>query len=293
MSVPIPYLVTLVPYSDLEKQRRQEVAAESIDRVGKDFLRPINFCVAGEEVLREGWMIDPTLRWVTLPEGGARKLPLVRDLFDQAAAIAEIHGSEWFAVANSDIILTEAWKARVEELIQGEDEVIIFPRTDFDRDQKGAATIDLQLFHRGQDLYLCRVATWERIRSHFNSYIFGEAYWDNIFTAIFLMYAKGFLCMEQPGLCLHERHSRVWGGSPFYLHNQLLANGPDMIATLRWKYFHLGLFLRQEDHGRGLNEAELRQLIADMFIRPLSEELEFSEKMALRSQKQGLNLNLS
>ncbi len=288
MNLLLPFCVNLVPYTDPEKLRRQEIAAQSIDSIRENFLLPINACLSDEVIEREGWITSSALQWVTSPGTVPKKLPLVRDLFDQASAVAEIHGCEWFAVANADIILTNEWKSRVKKLLQGEEEIFIFARTDLDRDSEGTLNQNPKLFHRGQDLYLCRVKTWEKIRHHFHSYILGEAYWDNIFTALFLTYAKGYLVLDQLGLCLHERHSKSWGESQLHRHNLFLANGPDIISTLRWKYFHLGLLLRAEDAGRSLDEQELRKLIQDMFVEPMPEELDFSKKMQLRFEKMGL-----
>ncbi len=288
MSSCLPYLINGVSYGDPEKRRRQEFAADRIEALRGDILLPINFCAPDENIYRPDWINESTLRLVSFPETHSKRLPLARDLFDQASAVAQIYNSEWFAVANDDIVITEKWIGKIQKAVQGDEEVLIFPRTNIDRDQEGQLTLNPAFYHQGQDLYVCRVAAWERIRTLFQSYFFGEAYWDNVFTSLFLTHAKGLLVMDELGLCLHERHPKSWGNSPFYHRNRLLASGPDMIASLRWKYFHHGWMLRREERGRLLNELENRQLIREVFIPPLEEEIEFANKMNLRASRMGL-----
>lgn len=288
MPLCLPYLINGVPYYDREKRRREEFASSRIEFLRGDFLLPINYCAPDESFYRSDWINEATLRLVSFPSTPLKRLPVARDLFDQASAVAQIYNCEWFAVANADIVITEKWIAKIQKAIQGEEEVLIFPRTNIDRDQEGNLTLNPDLYHQGQDLYVCRVATWERIRTLFQSYFFGEAYWDNIFTSLFLTHAKGLIVMDELELCLHERHPKSWGNSPFYHRNRLLASGPDIIASLRWKYFHHGWMLRREEKGRLLNELENRQLIQEVFLHPLEEEIEFANKMNLRASKMGL-----
>ncbi|MES2308576.1 MAG: hypothetical protein V4507_06905, partial [Verrucomicrobiota bacterium] len=250
---------------------------DSLHALKEAFLFPINFCPPQEVLEYNGWLTDPTLRLVTFPRHPEIRLPFAIDLFDQASAHAQLLNVPWFAVGNSDILLTLEWQKEIEAGMKGSDEVLIFPRTDFDRDPHGTSPRNLTIHHRGQDLFVCKVETWERIRRFFQNYFLGEAYWDNIFTALFLTHAKGFIYLNPMGLCLHERHERRWGNSPFHYHNRLLANGPDMISTLRWKYFHHGWMLRREEAGRLLHSQEIRQLIEETFITPMPEEVEFAQ----------------
>jgi hypothetical protein len=207
----------------------------------------------------EGFATHPVLgldsRIVT-GRKGPRK-PVLSELFDHLAAIAEREGCRWFGYANSDIAFTPA---AVDTVVSGGRDAYAFSRMDV-HPKTGR---NIEMVTAGIDAFVISASWWRTHRRRFRAYIGGEPVWDNVYASILLSHADAELLNREP-LVRHERHpAGDWRGSPFadYLH--YLAS-LDSLYFSRWAvYHHLLLALRGLRADKGAEMALQR----DVFRRP-------------------------
>ena len=175
----------------------------------------------------DGFETHPVLRADSHTVTGrtGRRLPVMNELFDRLAELAEARGHAWFAFANSDISITQA---AVDRILTGGFEGYAFARMDYDPETRE----DLDMVVAGTDLYAMRVDWWRTHRRRFRPYIASEGVWDNVYAAILLAHADAVVLHRDP-LIRHERHPPGdWAASPF-------ARWVNYMAALDRPYFTL------------------------------------------------------
>jgi hypothetical protein len=196
----------------------------------------------------EGFATHPVLRGdsrlAARRKRGPRK-PVMPELFDRLADLAEAEGCRWFGYANSDVQVTQG---AVDWIVAGIRESYAFSRMDFDP-ETGA---DLEMEVAGIDLVVVSVEWWRANRKRFRAYLAGEPVWDNVYTSILLTHSDGVLLNRDP-LIRHERHTPPpTAASPYAPYVWLLAARDRPYFSL-WAHYHHHL---TEMRARGAAEDE-------------------------------------
>lgn len=276
---PITIGVNLVPFSNPEQLSRQQHAIDAINTLTEDDvpLHPLNLCFP-DEVLDCGWPTSPCLQRNSRDTLGieGRRLPLVRDLFSLTAKEARKRGHEWFAVMNSDIILTPALFTHLASILCGPFETIPVARNEISQ-WNGLSSPLPELWSipdSSLDLFFCRTDWWEANESRFQDYILGESCWDWTYASIMACHSFTHFANNHDGLTLHLSHGKRWGSSThtnFYL--ELLQRGHDFPYASRWYQYSL-FFLQSMRSGQHPDDRENQSLIKTVFTTPAPEEAE-------------------
>ncbi|HYJ79928.1 MAG TPA: hypothetical protein VEW03_10025 [Longimicrobiaceae bacterium] len=177
--------------------------------------------------------------------------PVVSEVFDVLARVAEEEGREYFAYANGDILVSQAAADRI---LTGRRETYAFSRMEVDAESGREGEITTQ----GADLFAARVDWWRRNRTRFRPYVVAERVWDNVYTAILLAHSDGVLLNREPLVRRHAHASAARGESPFADYTRLLASLDRPYLSL-WARYHQGL-LELRARGAGAEEeAELQR----------------------------------
>ena len=211
------------------------------------------------------WSAEPDKRpWIrTLPAlrrdstsitgRDGRAKPIAREVFDVLAALAERGGHRYFLFFNSDLIVTQA---AVDRIVREGRDGYAFSRLDVGGPGGGAPTI----MTYGLDAFAFDVGWWRAHRRRFRPYILGEALWDNVYVALLMAHGNGAI-ENRHGETWHERHPRVWEGSPFADYNGFLAALDGRYFSL-WVHYHDALLAARQ---RGASDTDERTLAADQF----------------------------
>jgi hypothetical protein len=211
------------------------------------------------------WRATPPLRpWITtvaalgrdattVTRCAGRTKPIVSDILDALALVAEREGCRSFFYMNSDITVSQRAVALVSA---GDYEAYAFSRMDCD-----GAGHDIGMVLTGCDAFAFDVAWWRANRRRFRTYILGEPCWDNVYTSVLMCHAKGIL-VNREALISHEVHATRWGASAFAEYNGYLATLDARYFTL-WATYHARLV---EGRARGASEEQERSLAANVFV---------------------------
>ncbi|MDB4908247.1 MAG: glycosyltransferase and protein [Gemmatimonadetes bacterium] len=200
-------------------------------------------------------VLETDSRTVTGKAG--RRLPILREVFDRLAAIAEQKGARWFAFANSDVGIRQAG---IDRVLRGDKEGYAFCRMD----TEAGTGREIAMVTAGIDIFALRTDWWRANRHRFRDYIVGETIWDNVYASLLLSHADAVL-LNRETLITHEFHQPAdWGNSPFapYL-NDLAAR--DRTYFTRWVEYYQALTAMRERAGGMADEAEELQLQRDVF----------------------------
>lgn len=235
-------------------QRRQQMCQESLRRLTGTCLVNLQF-PDGWRMDVEGFETAAILRTDSIKASGRKgvRKPVVSELCDRLAEQARTRGAAYFCALNSDIVVSPALLERV---LATPADVCIFSRMDFSAETGQ----DLGMFSGGQDCFVFRTAWWFANRARFRPYVIGEAFWDNIFTAVALAHGRAVL-FNRAGLIRHEEHPRVWRESPFASYNRYLAS----LDTLYLDLWHAYLRRLAELRAAGASEAEESALQRECF----------------------------
>ena len=238
LSEKIVIAANLVPFRDESQRQRQEACITSISSLAEKGIVPLNICYPDERMEPAGWQTTQVLQRsanIELKVGGKRK-PFVTDLFDIASTWAEKRGIEWFALTNSDIILTEELFAEVRRVMSANYETIAISRNEVERVEPVHGLIPGYLEVNGYDIFACRTDWWLKNRPRFQPYILGERAWDNAYAAIMACHSR-FAMLYKDGLCFHVKHPNSWLTGPYAEHNMRLYLGPDKQYSDRYEAF--------------------------------------------------------
>lgn len=189
----------------------------------------------------------------TVTGRAGRVKPIVSDVLDALAAIAEREGCRYFAYANSDIIVSPA---AVGLVVAGDHQAYAFSRMDYDSTGRDAGII-----LTGCDAFAFDVAWWRANRRRFRPYILGEPCWDNVYASLLMCHGHGMLVNRWAAI-RHEAHQTAWGAGAFSEYNGFLASLDARYFTL-WARFHARL---TEARARAASEPEERAIAASVFV---------------------------
>src|SRR5260370_1135103 len=185
-----------------DADRRQQRAREALLALRN--VRPINLQFTGDDYAPPGLR---TLRVLTADSTtvtgatGGRK-PIVTDMLDALAGVADEDGCRYIGYVNNDIEVTQDAIDRLEA--RGLD-AYAFCRVDVDPGTRARPAVGLF----GIDLFAADRAWWRRERGRFRPYIAGEACWDNVFAAIACSHGRAEIVHDAPAI-FHERHDTRW-----------------------------------------------------------------------------------
>ncbi|MFL5383113.1 MAG: hypothetical protein ACJ8GN_11400 [Longimicrobiaceae bacterium] len=203
----------------------------------------VNVTWPDEAVEVEGMRTVPALRRDSVEvtgRPGPRK-PLITDLLDVLAGIAEREGADRFGFANSDIAVTPA---AVEHARGSGAPALAFVRVDVEGPGGGVVG-----YSAGTDVVVFSLPFWRRHRRRFRPYLVGEPVWDFVYAAL-IAGAGGEIVSRLP-LVVHEAHPQAWHGSPFAEYTRVLAA---LDRPLFARYMHYLAAL--ERAGPALTQAE-------------------------------------
>ena len=238
---------------DPDAMRRQSSAA--------DALQSLSDVLAIDVQWHETAPMRPWVRTVaalrrdstTVTGRAGRAKPIVSDILDALAAIAEREGCRYLAYMNSDIIISPA---AVGLVVAGDHQAYAFSRMDYD-----SAGRDTGLVLTGCDAFAFDVAWWRANRHRFRAYILGEPCWDNVYASLLMCHGRGML-VNRGAAIRHEMHAMAWAGGAFAEYNGFLAALDARYFTL-WATYHARL---TEARARGASEAEERAIAASVFV---------------------------
>ena len=189
----------------------------------------------------------------TVTGRAGRVKPIVSDILDALAAIAEREGCRYFGYINSDIIVSPT---AVVLVTTGDRQAYAFSRMDFDR-----AGRDTELILTGCDAFAFDVAWWRANRHRFRPYVLGEPCWDNVYASLLMCHGNGLL-VNRDAAIKHEVHATAWGAGAFSEYNGFLATLDARYFTL-WATYHARL---TQARARAASEAEERAIAASVFV---------------------------
>lgn len=228
----------LVPFRDAGQRQRQDTGIASITALVAKGIIPLNICYPDELLEPADWQTATMLERsanVELKIDGKRK-PFVIDLFDIAAQWATAHGITWFAITNSDIVLTDALIAELRRLQADGIETVAISRNEVERVEGDGRLVPGYLEVNGYDIFLCRSSWWQSNRHRFQPYIYGERAWDDAYAAIMACHSR-FAMLYQDGLCFHFKHPTSWISGPYSDYNMGLYTGIDKPYSDRYEAF--------------------------------------------------------
>jgi len=238
---------------DPDAMRRQSSAADALQSLPDVLAVDLQW---QDTPLARPWIrtVAALQRDSTTVTGRAGRIkPIVTDVLDALAAIAQREGCRSFAYVNSDIIVTPA---AVKLVAAGEHQAYAFSRMDYDSTGR-----DTGLILTGFDAFAFDVAWWRENRHRFRPYILGEPCWDNVYAAQLMCHGNGRL-VNRGASIRHEIHSTAWGAGAFAEYNGFLATLDARYFTL-WARYHTRL---AEARARGASEAEERAIAATVFV---------------------------
>lgn len=195
--------------------RRQDQARRAL--LALNGVIPINLQFADADwtppLIETRHVLRQDSRTATGAEG--KRKPIVREMLDALAGIADERGCRYFAYVNADVEVTQDAVDRIEA--RGRD-AYAFCRVDVDARSRAHATVQLY----GTDLFAADARWWRRQRRRFRPYIAGEACWDNVYAAIACSHGRAEIVHDAPGI-FHERHDADWMAGPFADYNGYLA----------------------------------------------------------------------
>src|SRR6202008_3060739 len=171
--------------------RRQAAAVDSLRALKGVALGNVQWADEIFEV--EGIRTLPRLKLDSRGVSGrpGKRRPVVSEIFDVLARVAEEEGREYFAYANGDILVSQQAVSRI---LTGRRETYAFSRMDVD----GESGAELGMMTYGVDAFAARVDWWRRNRTRFRRYLVAEWVWDNVYTAILLAHSDGVLLNREP-----------------------------------------------------------------------------------------------
>lgn len=195
--------------------RRQDQARRALLALTE--VLPINLQFADAEwtppAIRTLRVLQQDSRTVTAAEG--KRKPIVSEMLDALAAVADENGCRYVALVNADIEVTQE---AVDRIVTRGLDAYAFCRMDVDARSRAHPAVQLY----GTDLFAADVRWWRRQRRRFRPYIAGEACWDNVYAAIACSHGRAEIVHDAPGI-FHERHDADWTAGPFAEYNGYLA----------------------------------------------------------------------
>jgi hypothetical protein len=187
----------------------------------------------------------------TVTRSPGRRKPILREVLDALAAVAEERNHRYFGFFNADIEVTQA---AVDTIQEEQRQSYAFSRMDFD--ERG----DREIMTTGLDLFAFDVGWWRANRHRFRRYILGERCFDNVFAAIMMCHGN-VLILNRRGEIRHEVHPT----GPFGVFDEYNW----YLATLDALYF--SVWVNYWEHltqarARGGSKAEELEIQRSMFV---------------------------
>jgi len=218
---------------------------------------PINLQFADVDwappAIRTLHVLQQDSRTVTGAEG--KRKPIVSEMLDALAGVADEHGCRYVAYVNADIEVTQDAVDRIDA--RGLD-AYAFCRIDVDARSRARPAVQIY----GTDLFAVDVRWWRRHRRRFRPYIAGEACWDNVYAAVACSHGRAEIVHDAPGI-FHERHDADWTIGPFADYNGYLA-ALDAPYFSRWTVYVAHLKTRTAGGG----PVDPAALVSDVFSGP-------------------------
>ena len=236
---------------------RQARARESLLRLNGAL--PINLQFTDETFAPAGFVTLPVLRQDsrTVSGGSGARMPIMSEMLDRLADVADARGCRRFLFHNADIRVTQD---AIDWLERAPFDAVAFCRADIDA-QTGAP---LGTMFHGVDAVAFDVGFWRRERRHFRPYISGPPWWDNVYAAVICTRGRGTIVTELP-LIQHEQHASTWSASgAFAEYNGYLA-ALDAPYFSRWAHYVAAV----EAEGAVGDRAALDRIQARVFAGPL------------------------
>jgi len=182
-----------------------------------------------------------------------RRKPIMSELMNASASLAERGGHNYFMFINADIMVTQAAIDLIQRLGK---ETYSFSRLDVDR-ETGAK---LEPTLSGIDAVAADVRWWRANQHRFRPYIIGEMCWDCVYVAIAMCHSDGVIASA--GEILQERHPLETTAGPFTDFNGYLAALDSPYFSIWCEYYERLKELR----ARGGGEDEERALARRTFV---------------------------
>lgn len=213
---------------------------------------------------------------VDLLPGLKRALPVVKDVFDATAGVAQDHGAEFFIVLNNDILLTDEVLHLIRVLLDRGYINIGVVRTDVETFDNVSPKKWLGVHLSGIDLFVCNTEWWSCHRHLFGDYLLGVPYWDCVFSGIMMAHSRYYYASQHRGAVFHVRHQALNysdGRSLQERHNKGLRDENDFIYfQMHERYCDLIRAYLRKNHSlpcHGRNE----EMLENKFIRELRKRL--------------------
>jgi hypothetical protein len=234
---------------------RQLRAREAMLRL-KDALL-VNLQFTDEPLMLEGFTTLPVLKQDSRTVTGAAgpRKPIVSEMLDRLADMADRQACRYFMLVNADIRVTQEAIGFIESAgLDG------YALSRADVDPGTGAFARMMIF--GTDAVAFDVGWWKRERRRFRPYMFGPI-WDNVYAAIICSHGRGRIVSERP-LIYHEQHQASWSSQDaFARYNGFLA-ALDSPYFSRWVAY-VSRIREQEIAGKLDPDAA----IADVFAGPV------------------------
>jgi hypothetical protein len=184
-----------------------------------------------------------------------RRKPIMSELMNASASLAERGGHQYFMLINADIMVTQSAIDLIQRLGK---ETYSFSRLDVHREtgEKLEPTLS------GIDAMAADVRWWRAHHQRFRPYIIGELCWDCVYVAIAMCHSDGLIATA--GEILHERHLSETTAGPYADYNGYLAALDSPYFSIWCEYYERLKELR----ARGAAEDEERALARATFVPP-------------------------
>jgi hypothetical protein len=216
-----------------------------------------NLQFTDEPLTLEGFTTLPVLTQDSRSVTGAPgpRKPIVSEMLDRLAEMADRQACRYFMFVNADIRVTQEAIDFIESAgLDG------YALSRADVDPGTGALARMMIF--GIDAVAFDVGWWKRERRRFRPYLSGPL-WDNVYAAIICSHGRGRIVSERP-LIYHEQHQAAWSSEDaFARYNGFLA-ALDAPYFSRWVTYVSRL--REQETAGKLDPAAI---IADVFAGPL------------------------
>lgn len=199
--------------------------------------------------------------------GGDKHLPIVRDMFDELAAL----GYEYFCFINSDIIVSYKF---FQEIFAESHEAYIGSRLAIEGDIKDLnfelklndETASVKNSHyqvSGFDTFTIKTDWWKTNRLLFPEYVYAVVYWDTHYATILLSNADTMMQNKFPTLfhIIHEDKSSAKIKEYYYNENMFSKNYAEDFS--KWHRYFFNVLVKRPGSNfltPHANELELQQL---------------------------------
>lgn len=234
-----------------EAVRRQRQSLDAI--TGLSGVEPINVQWVEDAHAPDGLETVAVLKRDSVGVSGlaGRRQPILTEVLDALATIAEARQRQYFGFFNADITVTQS---AIETILGGGKQTYAFSRMDFN--EHG----DLSIMTAGLDMFVFDVSWWRKQRRRFRPYILGEQCYDNVCAAIMMCHGNG-LIVNRRGDIKHQVHKTGARGA-FAEYNWYLATLDGLYFSIWVAYWEALTKARR----LGATEEEELELQRAMFV---------------------------